>query len=93
MFLIARLECAVFGLCKRAASLTSGFFEKGGPVRQCRADLAAQMCAGIGVVYLVRVGEVCAESVFEINRRPVMKAERGILEYGLPVANAMLWGC
>lgn len=61
VLLIAGLERAVLLLSERAALLGAGLFKDGAAVWEGRADLAGEMGLCVGVVFLVRVGEVCAE--------------------------------
>ena len=50
------------------------------------------MCFGVGVVLFVGVGEVGAETVFEVDGGPVVECERWVAEDRFPVAYAVLWG-
>jgi hypothetical protein len=62
MLIVTGLECTVLFLRKWAALLATRLLKDGCTIREGGADFGGEMGLGVGVVLLVRVGEVSAEA-------------------------------
>jgi hypothetical protein len=78
VFLVSIFECAVFSFGEGATPLAASLLEQRCPIRERRADLAAQMRTRVRVVFFVRVWEVGPESVLEVDWRTVVELELGV---------------
>ena len=103
---VASLESTVLFLCKGTALLAARLFKDGAAVGKGRAHFAGEVCLCVGVVLLVRVGEVGAKAVgcelenrgeggtpspiLEVDGGAIVECELGVLEDGFPIANAPL---
>lgn len=62
MLIVTGLEGTVFFLGKWTALLATRLLEDGCTIRESRADFGGEMCLGVGIVLLIRVGEISTEA-------------------------------
>jgi len=62
MFLVTGFEGFIFLLCERSSALAASLSKEWRAVGQGGTNLGRKVCAGVWVMFLVRIREVCAKA-------------------------------